>query len=477
MFNFLRRKPQVITRFAPSPTGELHIGGARTALFSYLFAKKSRGKFLLRIEDTDRERFVEGATERIIESLIWLGIAPDNLGKVIIQSQRLEIYKKHAFSLLEKGDAYICTCSKEKLAADREKQTQEKKPPRYEGHCRELNIKPESVEGKDYVVRMKMPKEGSVTVKDLIRGDVVFDLSLFDDQILLKSDGYPTYHLASVVDDYEMGITHVIRAEEWLPSTPKHILLYRMFGWQMPEFGHLPMILAPDKSKLSKRHGATGIFEYKQLGYLPEAMVNFIALLGWHPRDDREIFLLKELIKEFELSRIQKAGAIFDIQKLNWLNGQYLKEKTGLQLLKMIKALYGEKITLGEDVALKLLNIGKIRMATLMDFLTLQDSLKLVEYENNLLIWKNTPKEKIKKSLRLAKESLVSISAPKFEEKSLEMMLLSIADKQGRGEFLWPLRVALSGRDKSPGPFELMAILGKEESLRRIEMAIKKLSS
>lgn len=474
---FQKNQPSVITRFAPSPTGELHIGGARTALYSYLFAKQNNGQFLLRIEDTDRERFVEGSTERIIESLNWLGMVPDNSENILIQSQRLEIYKKYALLLLEKGNAYICNCKKEKLSADREKQMQEKRPTRYEGHCRNLNLQLKDIESKEYVIRMKMPKEGDITVNDLIRGKVTFDLSLLDDQILLKSDGYPTYHLASIVDDHEMNITHVIRAEEWLPSTPKHILLYQMFGWTMPEFAHLPMILAPDRSKLSKRHGATGVFEYKQLGYLPEAVVNFIALLGWHLKDDREIFSLEELIKEFDLSRVQKAGAVFDVKKLNWLNSQYLKNKTENELLKVIKLLYGEKIIGDENLAKRILKIGKARLEKLSDFPELINSFQLSEYAAGLLIWKSAPKEKILENLRKTGECLKSILINEFAQANLEKYLMPIADTQGRGEVLWPLRVALSGKDKSPGPFEIMDIIGKEEALRRIEIAIQKLEA
>lgn len=470
-------KSSIITRFAPSPTGELHIGGARTALYSYLFAKKNNGKFLLRIEDTDRERHVEGSVERIIESLDWLGLKPDNSENIMIQSRRLEIYKKYAFELVKNKDAYICVCSKEKLAADREKQTQEKKPPRYEGHCRNLGLKIDGISEKEFVIRMKMPKEGSIKINDLIRGEVIFDLSLFDDQILLKSDGYPTYHLASVVDDHDMKISHVIRAEEWLPSTPKHVLLYQMLNWPMPEFAHLPMILAPDKSKLSKRHGATGVFEYKQLGYLPSAIVNFIALLGWHPKDDREIFSLEELVKEFELSRVQKAGAIFDIKKLDWLNAQYIKNETEDELLKTIRSLYGEKAVTDEITAKKILKLGKNRLEKLSDFPKLQNSFQLSDYNPALLIWKNAPREKIPENLRKISECLKNILSEKFTQDNLEKNLMPIADAIGRGETLWPLRVALSGKDKSPGPFEIMDIVGKEETLKRVDFALEKLGS
>ncbi len=498
MFDFLKTKPQIVTRFAPSPTGELHIGGARTALFAFLFARHHGGKFLLRIEDTDRERYVPESVGHIMEALDWLGLTPDNKDHIVIQSKRLEIYKKYAFELLEKSRAYICVCSREKLAADREKQMAEKKPPRYEGHCRELNISPAAAEKGTYVIRMKMPEKGTVTVKDLIRGDVVFDLSLFDDQVLLKSDGYPTYHLASVVDDHEMKISHVIRAEEWLPSTPKHLLLYGMFGWKAPEFAHLPMILAPDRSKLSKRHGATGVFEYQKMGYLPDAILNFIALLGWHlpyrsrpeagiptsllkNRDNAsgEIFSLPELIKEFSLDRVQKSGAVFDIKKLDWLNGEYMKNLSAEDIYGKLKEFYRNEpeIISDKDGSLKLLELGKSRMQKLSDFPALKDSFAISGYERDLLKWKDKSAEEMKANLLKIREMLRSALLSGFSRKNLETHIMPYADSAGRGAVLWPLRVALSGKDKSPGPFEIMEVIGKDETLRRIEIAIKKLTN
>ena len=325
------QESNIKTRFAPSPTGELHVGGARTALFAYLFAKHSGGEFLLRIEDTDRERFVEGATERIIDSLKWLGIIPDNLNDILVQSKRLEIYKKHAFELIQNGKAYICTCSQEKLAADREKQQKEHIPTRYEGHCRKAGIKLSDLSECGYVVRLKMPESGKIVVDDLVRGKVEFEAGLMDDQVILKSDGYPTYHLASVIDDHLMQITHVIRSEEWLPSTPKHLVLYEAFGWEKPYFAHLSMILGTDKSKLSKRHGATSVLDYKELGYLPEALVNFMSLLGWNPKNEREFFTLSELVKEFDIKNVNIAPAIFDQLRLDFVNENYLREEISCQ--------------------------------------------------------------------------------------------------------------------------------------------------
>ncbi|MEK9170440.1 MAG: glutamate--tRNA ligase [Patescibacteria group bacterium] len=468
---------KIITRFAPSPTGELHIGGVRTALFGFLFAKNQGGKFLLRIEDTDRERFVDGSVEHIIEALDWLGLIPDNRRNIMFQSKRLDIYKKYAFDLVKAGHAYVCVCDKEKLEYDRQRQIEEKKPPKYEGHCRNKNIKIGDIEDGDFVIRMKMPLSGKIKFNDLIREDVEFDFSLLDDQIILKSDGYPTYHLASVVDDHEMGVTHVIRADEWLASTPKHIVLYGMFGWKIPFFAHLPMILAPDKSKLSKRHGATGVFEYKNLGYLPEAIINFLALLGWHSKEDKEIMNFKEILKEFSLNRVQKGAAIFDIKKLNWMNSQYIKEKSGNELLPLIEKLHGKEFIGNKNLALKILDIGKMRMEKLSDFKILKESFDMAgDYDINLLKWKKDSLENAQKNLKQCAETLKILLNHEFNQANLEKILMPIADSQGRGEVLWPLRVALSGKEKSPSPFEIMHVIGKEEALCRIGIAIKKIS-
>ncbi|MHB9019919.1 MAG: glutamate--tRNA ligase [Minisyncoccota bacterium] len=478
MLNFLKnifcKKNKVVVRFAPSPTGELHIGGARTAFFNYLFARHNKGKFLLRIEDTDRERLVPGSVDRIKAAIKWLGMDLDNEGKVMIQSERVDIYKKRAIELLEKNQAYVCVCSKEKLAADQEDQIKAGKPPMYSGHCREAGIKISEVDGKrPYVIRMKMPKSGKIMVHDLIRGDVEFDLSLIDDQVLLKSDGFPTYHLASIVDDHEMEISHVIRAEEWLPSTPKHLILYEMFGWQAPQFCHLPMILAPDKSKLSKRHGATGVFEYKQLGYLPEAIINFIGLLGWHPKEDKDILSLKELINEFSLERVQKGGAIFDIKKLNWLNSEYIKKAPVPMLKTALADIFGQEYV-NNTLIDKLIYLSKERMEKLTDFKEMNEFFfDLPSYESKLLIWKSNSLEGSIENLKLVLGKILEIKEGDFNKNKLEAVLMPLANEIGRGDVLWPLRVSLSGKDKSPGPFDIMDALGKKETIRRIEIAIK----
>jgi nondiscriminating glutamyl-tRNA synthetase len=309
------------TRFAPSPTGFVHIGSLKMALVDYLIAKQNNGKFILRIEDTDQERFVEGAMESLLRTLNWAGIKPDegvefdSNNKIVqvgdkgpyIQSERLDIYKKYVEELINNGHAYYCFCSKERLDEVRKVQELNKQPTGYDGHCRNLSLteaKKRIEAGESAVVRMKMPHEGITKFTDLIRGVVEFQNSLIDDQVLLKSDGFPTYHLAVVVDDHLMEISHVIRGEEWLSSTPKHLVLYEMFGWQPPKFAHLPLLLNPDRSKLSKRQGDVSVEDYKNKGYLPEAMINFIAFLGWNPGGEKEIYSLDELIKEFSLDKV-----------------------------------------------------------------------------------------------------------------------------------------------------------------------------
>lgn len=459
------------TRFAPSPTGELHIGAARTALFSYLFARHQKGIFLLRIEDTDRERFVEGSTERIIESLNWLGIIADNVDAPMIQSDRLDKYRKAAFDLVNDGRAYICTCTKEKLAENREKQQKDNEPPRYEGHCRDANVDVKTLADGCYTIRMKMPRSGTIVVEDLIRGKVEFDAALQDDQIILKSDGYPTYHLASVIDDHEMEITHVIRSEEWLSSTPKHIILYQMLGWKAPEFAHLSMILGPDHSKLSKRHGATSVLEYKKQGYLPEALVNFMSLLGWNPKDDREIFSLGELVKEFDLKNVNKSGAIFDIEKLNHFNGEQLKNLGTEELESQLKNL--------GTVELKNITDGEISLIQRGGYKTLKEAAEYIiqlrkepEYDSSLLIFKKSSKEATLKGLELAKDKLSAIQ--QFDNSAIEQSLAEAVSEGhlSNGDVFWPVRVALSGAEKSPSPVELLLALDKEQSIKRISKAI-----
>ncbi|MBI5732269.1 MAG: glutamate--tRNA ligase, partial [Candidatus Magasanikbacteria bacterium] len=342
---------KIRVRFAPSPTGYLHIGSLRTALFNYLFARQKGGDFILRIEDTDQTRYVAGAVEQLIAALNQMGLAYDEgpilkNGKITekgdwgpyFQSQRTAFYQKYADKLIESGRAYYCFCAAERLEKLRQTQQLNKQPTIYDGSCRRLSAADCQKKIRDkvpYVIRLKVPKKGKTKFHDLIRGEVEFENKLIDDQIILKSDGFPTYHLANVVDDCLMKISHVIRGEEWLPSMPKHILLYQAFGWEPPRFAHLPLLLNPDKSKLSKRQGDVAVEDYLKKGYLPEALLNFVALLGWNPGTEREIFNLKELVEIFDLARVQKAGAIFNLQKLDWLNAQFIKKKTLKELVKI----------------------------------------------------------------------------------------------------------------------------------------------
>ena len=317
---------QVRVRFAPSPTGFPHIGNIRTALFNWLFARHNSGTFILRIEDTDVARKVEGAEEMIIDSLNWLGMDYDE--GPVYQSRRLNKYREAADRLIAEDKAYRCYCSPERLDAMRREQMKNKQPPGYDRTCRNLTDSQRAeLESRGIipVVRFKSPLEGTTEFSDLIKGDIEFDNSTLDDFVLLKSDGYPTYHLANIIDDHEMNITHVLRADEWISSTPRHVLLYAAMGWQPPEFGHLPMILGTDRSKLSKRHGATAINEYREQGFLPETMINFLALLGWSLDDKTEIMSCDEIIKNFSLERVSKTAAIFNKEKLEWMNGVYIR--------------------------------------------------------------------------------------------------------------------------------------------------------
>ncbi len=334
-------------RFAPSPTGNLHVGGLRTALYNYLFAKHNNGKFILRIEDTDRNRFVEGAVENLINTMNWVGLehdeGPEKGGEFgpYFQSERLDIYKKYSEQLIEQGDAYKCFCTPERLAVLREEQQKAKLPQaKYDKHC--LNLSKEEIdrniaEEKPYIVRLNVRDGENVLIKDIVRGEVEFSREVIDDQVLIKTDGFPTYHLANVVDDYLMGITHVIRGEEWLSSTPKHILLYNAFGWELPVFAHLPLLLNADRSKLSKRQGDVAVEDYKAKGYLKEALLNFVALLGWSTSENEEFFTVDELIQNFSLERVHKAGAIFNVEKLDWLNAEHLRKMDKQDILKMVK--------------------------------------------------------------------------------------------------------------------------------------------
>ncbi|MFW0862348.1 MAG: glutamate--tRNA ligase [Candidatus Komeilibacteria bacterium] len=473
-------KKKVITRFAPSPTGMLHIGGLRTALYSYLLAKQKKGRFILRIEDTDRSRFVEGAVDNIIETLESLGIHPDN--KPYYQSEHLDNYKKYADKLVEDNNAYYCFCSAERLAEVREKQIANKQPTKYDGHCRKLSadeVKRMHQLNKPYVIRLKMPASEDISFDDAIRGHVSINSANLDDQVIMKSDGFPTYHLAVVVDDYEMGVTHVVRGEEWLPSTPKHILLYKYLSWKLPTFAHMPLLLNKDRSKLSKRQGDVAASDYLNKGYLPAAIINFISLLGWNPGNDREMFTMDELKKEFSLDKMNKAGAIFDLDKLNWFGLQYM-QNLDLDTFYNLSREYLEKnIEIDIDKYTKAVaSAAHTRISYFAEIPEVFSHIfNLEDYDSELLIFKKSTKEDTVKGLKLALEILTAIEDNKWNENLIQLKLQEVIKEAnlGNGDVFWPIRMALSGKEKSESPVELLLELGKDESIRRINIALKKL--
>ncbi len=529
----LIKNGEIRTRFAPSPTGFLHIGSCRTALFNYLFAKKYRGRIVLRIEDTDIERSKSEFESDIIENLKWLGIDWDEgpapisqkeIGEFPIsnsqfskerkyignygpyrQSERVEIYKKYLKKLLEENKAYYCFCSEEEIEAMKQEQISRGVPSRYNGKCAKLpseEVKKRLDKEQPAVIRFKVP-EKKVSFVDIIRGKVEFDAGLLGDIIIAKNLNTPLYNFAAVVDDFEMKITHIIRGEDHLSNTPKQILLQEALGFSRPIYAHLPLILGPDKSKLSKRHGTMAVAEYKKLGYLPEAIINFLAFLGWNPGTEREIYSLPSLIKDFSVEKIQKSGAIFNIKKLDFLNGFYIRQKSLQKLTEMclpylIESRFIEPILLPEQYPpayrgmvisqiYKIIETGeKVNFDYLKKFVALyQERLKklseiieltdfffkdALDYEKSLLRWKDAADEEIKFSLDRLLETLSKIKEGDWDKQNIEKTLIPflIGD---RGKILWPFRVALSGKKASAGPFEIAEILGKNKTLKRIERA------
>ena len=468
-------------RFAPSPTGFLHIGNFRVALFDYLIAKSLGGELILRIEDTDQKREVPGAADKLITLLDYFKIKFDegpHLGGPCgpyIQSQRLAIYKKYSDQLLEEGKAYRCFCTEERLTEMREEQQEKKQAPRYDRRCRNLT-KEESdhraASGEPFVIRQKMPLEGKITVHDELRGDIIFDFNDLDDQVLIKSNGVPTYQFANVVDDHEMAISHVTRGDEWLASFPKNILLYQDFGWTPPKFIHFPLILNKEGGKLSKRKGDVFVEDYLNKGYLPEALINFCVLLGWHPKGDNEIFTLEELEKEFFISGIGISPAVFDIEKLNYYNGYYIRLKKLDELVNLCRPFLEtagyetNKYYLDRIVA-----VSSDRLKTLQDIVNITGFFfKQPEYPQELLLWKNLTLEAAKNNLKEIAEILQDIKETDWTKENLEeeiFMYLKSHDKKN-GDYLWPWRVAVTGEKNSPSPFEVSWALGKEETLKRI---------
>ncbi|MDD4859205.1 MAG: glutamate--tRNA ligase [Dehalococcoidales bacterium] len=481
----------VRTRFAPSPTGFPHVGNIRTALFAWLFARHNGGSFIVRIEDTDVARTVPGAVEAIMDGLNWLGLdwdeGPEKGGKFspYYQSQRLSMYKEAAERLVAQGNAYYCYCSPQRLEEMRADQTRRKMPPGYDRLCRNLTAEECASKSKEItpVVRFKTSREGQTAYHDLIWGDVSFENSTIDDFVLLKSDGYPTYHLANVIDDHAMQISHVIRAEEWISSTPRHMMLYKALGYTPPQFAHLPMILGPDRAKLSKRHGAVSIIEYREKGYLPEAMFNFLTLLGWSLDDKTEVMTRRQIIENFSLERVSKTAAIFNLEKLEWMNGAYIRslnadDFTQRALPFLEKGLPPEiKRPLDVDYVRQMMPLAQERARTLAEVPGLLDFFFVSElnYDAALFIDKKTDKPTALKALEVSKERLLSLST--FEHDSLESTLRPLAEELGlkTGQLFGALRVAVTGRTVAPPLFETMTVLGKDTCLKRIAIAIDKL--
>ena len=468
---------KVVTRFAPSPTGDLHIGGARTALFNYLWAKKNNGKFILRVEDTDQARYQPESEKSFLEGLKWLGLDWDE--GPIKQSDRFDVYKKYAEQLIKEDKAYYCFCTPDRLNTMRELQQKKSRAPKYDGTCKKLSqdeIKAKMDAKEPYTVRLKVPEQGSVSIDDLVRGKINFQCNELDDQVLLKSDGFPTYHLANVIDDHEMGVTHVIRGEEWIPSTPKHILLYQAFDWDTPKFAHLSLFIKKGGGKLSKREGATSLLTYKEEGYLAEAVNNFMAFLGWSPKDEREFFSLEELIKEFDLTKINKANPIFDTDKLDFINGHYLRKKSLDEFTNLALPYIDEKYKKDKNYLKQILSLEQERIKRLSDVNNLISYFftDKLDYDKDLLIWKKESTEKIKNNLSILLNELKNIEEENWEIKKLEKFVIDWIKEQGlsNGEVLWPMRASLTGVKASPSPFEVAGTLGKEKSLQRIQKAI-----
>lgn len=509
----------VRVRIAPSPTGPLHIGTARTALFNYLLAKKYKGHFILRIEDTDLERSDVKWEKDIIESLIWLGIMwdegpdPANPKNYIgeyspyRQSERLETYATYLEKLLKEDKAYYCFCTEKELETMRKEQMSRGEAPRYNGKCSNLSkkeVKRRLGLGEKSIIRFRVPHR-KVVFDDLIRGKIEFDTSLIGDIVIAKDLATPLYNFAVVVDDFEMKITYVLRGEDHISNTPKQILIQEALGFPRPQYAHLPLILGSDRSKLSKRHGAISVREYRQQGYLPEALINFMALLGWNPGIDKEIYSIEELIEDFSLERIQKSGAIFNIQKLDYLNGVHIRRKSVLKLTELclpylveaglIEPIFKEKQYPPAYGGLELVNAFKIsetgetidwsylekivglyqerlkKLSEIVDLVYFFFKDKL-QYDRELLRWKDMSDKEVTVSLDKLEELLSNLDKRNFTKENLEKILMPEAEKIGdKGKLLWPFRVALTGKKASAGPFEIAEVLGKERVLKRIKEA------
>ena len=491
--NNMKSENTVRVRYAPSPTGDPHVGNIRTAIFTWLYAKNKSGKFVVRIEDTDQSRTIPGAIENILDSLNWLsmdwdeGPPADKPFGPYLQSKRLaKYYIPFAQQLVENGHAYKCYCSQERLSEVREKRRAQKLDTSYDRSCRYLTLEQQKdFEGTQIpsVIRFAMPLEGEWKLSDIIRGDVKFQNKVIDDFIIIKSDGYPTYHLANVIDDHCMEISHVIRAEEWLSSTPKHLAIYKALGWNPPQFAHLPIILAPDKSKLSKRHGTTSVLDYRKQGYLSYAMFVFLSLLGWSLDDKTEVLTIPEIINNFSLERVSKSGAVFDIQKLNWLNGYFMRTISEKSLAETILDYWNKYPEIGISPIpsisqiIPIVPLIKERIKTLYEVKPLVNFFFSddIQYTDEDLIQKGTDRETTKSALEKVIVNLSNIQ--EFDELSIETSLRLAAEEMELKprQLLGAVRVALSGLEVSPPLFKSIEIIGKKRSFQRIDNAISKL--
>jgi len=463
---------KVRVRFAPSPTGYLHIGGARTALFNWLYARHNSGTFILRIEDTDRERSTDDYIDAIIQGMQWLGLDWDE--GPFRQTDRFDVYKRYVDRLLQEGKAYYCYCSPEELEAGRKEAMKQGRALKYSGKCRELK---EPVPGVDPVVRFRMPQQGNTYVDDLIKGNVVFENEQLDDLIILRSDGTPTYNLTVVVDDVDMGITHVIRGDDHLNNTPRQVQLYNALGYAVPKFAHLPMILGSDKARLSKRHGATSVMAYYDMGYLPEALVNYLVRLGWS-YGDQEIFSKDELIQYFAFDNVGKAAAVFNPEKLLWLNSQYIMQSSPERLVDLVIPFLVKEdiISDGQDMdktwLAKAVSTQKERAKTLVEL-----AASLRYYIADDITYDEKAKAKFlnaesRELLSELKDGLQAMDT--FSEQEIEQLFRTIVEKHGikLGKLAQPVRVALTGGTQSPGIFEVLDVMGKDKVIRRLEKAI-----
>ena len=458
------------------------MGGARTALYNWLFARKNNGVFVLRIEDTDQQRHNEEAVAAILEGMKWLGMDWDE--GPFYQTDRLETYKKYCDRLVTEGKAYYCYCSAEELAAQRKEAEAKKQAPKYSGKCRGLSkeqIETFEKEGRNRVVRLKTPQEGITTVKDLIRDDVKFENGLLDDFVIAKSDGFPTYNFAVVVDDHLMEITHVIRGDDHLSNTPRQVLLYQAFGFEIPKFAHIPMILGTDKARLSKRHGATSVIDYREMGFLPEAMVNYLARLGWG-HGDKEIFSRQELFEFFEIEDVNKTSAVFDVEKLTWMNATYIRQMAAEKLLehcdKALEDAYPsyklqKNAPKGRERILKIIKCLQERMKTLNDAVPLADFFFLdrIKYDDQS-VEKHLKEAGVKEILTKLAKALEPVGP--FTKENIEPVFRNLATEMGlkAGKIIHPARVALTGRSDSPPMFDTVELIGKETSLKRLNAVI-----